>query len=25
MLCLSELTSVTSPEQIWRWIERSRA
>ena len=25
MLCLSELTSLTSPEQIWRWIERSRA
>jgi paraquat-inducible protein A len=24
MLCLSELTSVTSPEQVWRWIERSR-
>ena len=25
MLCLSELTTVSSPEQIWRWIERSRA
>ena len=24
MLCLSALTSITSPEQIWRWIERSR-
>ena len=24
MLCLSELTSITSPEQIWHWIERSR-
>ena len=24
MLCLSELTSITSPEQLWRWIERSR-
>ena len=25
MLCLSELTSITSPEQLWRWVERSRA
>jgi paraquat-inducible protein A len=25
MLCLSELASITSPEQIWRWIERSGA
>jgi paraquat-inducible protein A len=24
MLCLSALTSVTSPEQLWRWAERSR-
>jgi paraquat-inducible protein A len=24
MLCLSALATVTSPEQIWRWIERSR-
>jgi paraquat-inducible protein A len=24
MLCLSALASITSPEQIWRWIERSR-
>jgi paraquat-inducible protein A len=24
MFSLSALTSVTSPEQIWRWIERSR-
>jgi paraquat-inducible protein A len=24
MLCLSELTSITSPEQLWRWVERSR-
>jgi paraquat-inducible protein A len=24
MICLSELTSVTSPAQVWRWIERSR-
>jgi paraquat-inducible protein A len=23
MLCLSALTSVTSPEQIWHWIERN--
>jgi paraquat-inducible protein A len=23
MLCLSALTSITSAEQIWRWIERS--
>ena len=23
MLCLSALTSVTSPEQLWRWVERS--
>jgi paraquat-inducible protein A len=25
MLCLSELASISSPEQIWRWIESSRA
>jgi paraquat-inducible protein A len=25
MLCLSELISITSPEQLWRWAERSRA
>lgn len=25
MLCLSALAGITSPEQIWRWIERSRA
>ena len=25
MLCLSELISITSPEQLWRWTERSRA
>lgn len=25
MICLSELTSLTSPEQFWRWVERSRA
>ena len=25
MLCLSALTSMTSPEQLWRWVERSRA
>lgn len=25
MLCLSALTSITSPEQIWRWIERGEA
>lgn len=24
MLCLSELTRITSPEQLWRWVERSR-
>lgn len=24
MLCLSALTSVTSPEQLWRWVARSR-
>ncbi len=24
MLCLSALTAITSPEQIWRWIEASR-
>jgi paraquat-inducible protein A len=24
MLCLSALASVTSPEQIWRWIEGSQ-
>jgi paraquat-inducible protein A len=24
MICLSALTSVTSPAQVWRWIERSR-
>ncbi len=24
MFCLSALTSITSPEQIWHWIERSR-
>jgi paraquat-inducible protein A len=24
MLCLSELTSITSTEQLWRWVERSR-
>jgi paraquat-inducible protein A len=24
MFCLSALTSITSPEQIWQWIERSR-
>jgi paraquat-inducible protein A len=24
MLCLSALTSITSPEQVWRWVERSR-
>jgi paraquat-inducible protein A len=24
MLCLSALASITSPEQIWRWIERVR-
>jgi paraquat-inducible protein A len=23
MLCLSALTSVASPEQLWRWVERS--
>jgi paraquat-inducible protein A len=25
MLCLSELISITSPEQLWRWAERTRA
>jgi paraquat-inducible protein A len=25
MLCLSALTSITPPEQLWRWAERSRA
>ena len=25
MVCLSALTSITSPEQVWRWIERGRA
>jgi paraquat-inducible protein A len=24
MLCLSELLSITSPGQLWRWVERSR-
>jgi paraquat-inducible protein A len=24
MFCLSALTSVTSPEQIWQWLERGR-
>ena len=24
MLCLSALTSVTSPGQLWRWVEASR-
>lgn len=24
MLCLSALTSITSSEQLWRWVERSR-
>jgi paraquat-inducible protein A len=24
MLCLSGLTSLTSPEQLWHWVERSR-
>ena len=24
MLCLSALTSVTSTEQLWRWVEKSR-
>jgi paraquat-inducible protein A len=24
MLCLSELASITSPEQLWRWIEGRR-
>ena len=24
MLCLSELISITSPGQLWRWVERSR-
>jgi paraquat-inducible protein A len=25
MVCLSALTSVTSPEQFWRWVDRGRA
>jgi paraquat-inducible protein A len=25
MICLSALTSVTSPEQLWRWAARSQA
>jgi paraquat-inducible protein A len=25
MLCLSALTSITSTEQLWHWVERSRA
>jgi paraquat-inducible protein A len=24
MLCLSALTSITSPEQLWGWVDRSR-
>jgi paraquat-inducible protein A len=24
MLCLSALTNMTPPEQLWRWVERSR-
>jgi paraquat-inducible protein A len=24
MLCLSGLTNITSPEQLWSWVERSR-
>lgn len=24
MLCLSELISITSPEQLWHWVDRSR-
>ena len=24
MLCLSALTSMTSPEQLWQWADRSR-
>ena len=24
MLCLSALTSITSPEQLWRWVDGSR-
>lgn len=24
MVCLSALTSITSPEQLWRWVEGSR-
>jgi len=24
MLCLSALTSQTSPEHLWRWVERNR-
>lgn len=24
MICLSALTSITSPEQLWRWVEGSR-
>jgi paraquat-inducible protein A len=24
MICLSELASITSPDQLWRWVDRSR-
>ena len=24
MLCLSALSVITSPEQLWRWVEGSR-
>jgi paraquat-inducible protein A len=24
MLCLSELASITTPDQLWRWVDRSR-
>lgn len=24
MICLSALTSITSPQQLWRWVERAR-
>jgi paraquat-inducible protein A len=24
MLCLSALTAMTTPEQLWRWVERSQ-
>jgi len=24
MICLSALSGITSPEQLWRWVERSR-